>query len=297
MHRLFMIRRILALVALIGLACPACDGDRGGHEATPDVLSEIAPADLVAVPDDTLEADATTDGQAPGETTGPDLPPPPVVVLMSGFEAFGGYETNPSMEALLDLEGQVIAGLEVHVVELPVEWDVAWELLHDEIRTWKPRVVIATGMAGSPQMRYEVNAVNEEWGEDNAGVDPKGGAVVQGGPETLAPTLPVELMAVAVENAGLPTTISEDAGTYLCNHVMYKLLYYATIERDEPTVAAGFIHVPPAPYEGTMTVGDITDAHIVGLDVIATWLDEGAPQYKPTPQTNTPPVYYLPGYE
>ncbi|MFH1530971.1 MAG: pyroglutamyl-peptidase I [Pseudomonadota bacterium] len=296
MHRPVTIRRALALIALIALAHPACDGDGGRHEATPDVLSEDAAGDLVAVPEDTVEADAVTDGGVPGDTAGPELPPPPVVVLMSGFEAFGGYETNPSMDALWDLEGQIIAGLEVHVVELPVEWDVAWELLHDEIRTRHPRVVIATGMAGSHEMRYETNAVNEEWGEDNAGVDPKGGPVVQDGPETLAPTLPVELMAAAVEHAGLPTTISENAGTYLCNHVMYNLLYFAAIESPDDLLA-GFIHVPPAPYEGSMTVGDITDAHIVGLDVIATWLEEGAPQYKPTPQTHTPPNYFLPGYE
>ena len=243
-----------------------------------------------------MAPDTAPDTSSPPDVAAPDVAPPPVVVLMSGFEPFGGYETNPSMEALWDLEGQVIAGLEVHVVELPVEWDLSWELLHDAIRTLHPRVVIATGMAGTPAMRYEVHAVNEEWGEDNVGVDPEGGPVVMDGPEALAPTIPVELMAAAVEHVGLPTTISEDAGTYLCNHVMYNLLYYATQESDDE-VAAGFVHVPPAPYEGTMTIQDITDAHIVGLDVIATWLDDGAPQYKPVPMTDTPPVYFLPGYE
>lgn len=284
-----------AMVLLIALGLATCDGGGGASTDGEDVVPSSDAREVPA--EDVVE-------RPPGDTTPladtaptPDLPPTPTVVLLSGFEPFGGYETNPSMNALWDLEGQVISGLEVHVVELPVEWDVAWELLHDEIRTLHPRVVVATGMAGTHAMRYEVHAVNEEWGEDNAGVDPEGEPVVADGPEALAPTIPVQLMAAAVDHAGLPTTISEDAGTYLCNHVMYRLLHYATDDSTDPPVAAGFVHVPPAPYEGPMSVEDITDAHIIGLDVIATWLDDGAPQYKPAPQTDVPPVYFLPGYE
>ena len=284
--------RVGALLLVIAAVFTACDAGGGGHASTPDAHLEDAAADLAPTPDD----DVCVDAPAPPEDSVPDLPPSPIIVLMSGFEPFGGYETNPSMDALWDLEGQVIAGLEIHVVELPVEWDVAWEVLHDAIRALHPRVVIATGMAGDEEMRYEVRAVNEEWGADNAGVNPKGAPVVPDGPETLAPTIPVEIMSAAVEHAGFPTTISEDAGTYLCNHVMYHLLHYAQTDCPEP-IEAGFIHVPPAPHEGPMTIQDITDAHIVGLDVIATWLEEGAPQYKPVPMTSTPPVYFLPGYE
>jgi pyroglutamyl-peptidase len=215
---------------------------------------------------------------------------------MSGFEPFGGYETNPSWEALLPLDGQVISGLEVHVVELPVEWGTAWDVLHDAIRTLHPRVVIGTGMATSLSMRYEVDAVNEQWGEDNAGVTEEGTPVVPGGPEGLAPTIPVEVIATALEHLEIPVTISDDAGTYLCNHVMYHLLHHSQLEAVRP-VAAGFVHVPPAPYDGTMTVQDITDAHIIAIDVIATWLQEGTPESKPVPMSHTPPGYFLPGYE
>jgi len=293
-----MLRRALALVliTLTLVACDVGDGSGGFADAAPDVVEDSLAAPAEDVPHPAPDS-WTADDAEPTVDLSPDVAPPaPLVALMSGFEPFGGYETNPSMDALWDLEGQVIAGLEVHVVELPVEWDVAWELLHDEIRALHPRVVIATGMAGTHAMRYEVNAVNEEWGADNAGVDPKGAPVVEGGPESLAPTLPVELMAAAVDHVGLPTTISEDAGTYLCNHLMYQLLHYTLEESDDP-VSAGFVHVPPAPYEGPMGLQDITDAHIVGLDVIATWLDDGAPQYKPVPMTDTPPIYFLPGYE
>lgn len=279
------------------LLAVACDSGTPTGEsadaANPPDAREVLPED--SNPGD-LESPPDGDGAPGPDTAGaPDTAAPPPVVLMSGFEPFGGYETNPSMEALRALEGQVIAGLEVRVVELPVEWDLSWDLLHDAIREHHPRVVVATGMAGSHEMRYEVLAVNEEWGMDNAGVDPKGGPVVPGGPPTLTPDLPVQAMAAAVEHAGFASVISDDAGTYLCNHVMYNLLHYA--KNDSPTpLAAGFVHVPPAPYEGPMTVQDITDAHIVGLDVLATWLAEGAPQDKPSPQLHTPPVYVLPGY-
>ncbi len=289
-------RQRLLLLGVFALTLVACDSSDGGSADGPELSADVV-EDLVGRSGEDI-VDPPPDTTPPADTTTPpdSTPPEPVIILMSGFEPFGGYETNPSMDALWDLEGQVLAGLEIHVVELPVEWDVAWELLHDEIRDLHPRVVIATGMAGGHAMRYEVNAVNEEWGEDNAGVDPEGGPVVGGGPETLAPTIPVKTMAAAVEYAGLPTVVSEDAGTYLCNHIMYHLLHYVINEAPDE-IAAGFVHVPPAPYEGPMSINDITDAHIIGLDVIATWLEEGAPQYKPIPQTNTPPIYFLPGYE
>ncbi len=287
------IRGPVVTALLLGLF--ACDGGAGGGGDGPGDVAGAS--DTLERPGEDLREGPAPD-TAPAQDTAPRTDPPaePSVVLMSGFEPFGGYETNPSMDALWDLEGQVIAGLEVHVVELPVEWDVAWEVLHDAIRSLHPRVVVATGMAGTHAVRYEIRAVNEEWGADNAGVDPEGGPVVADGPEFLAPTIPVQLMSAAVDHAGLPTTLSEDAGTYLCNHVMYRLLHY-TINDAKDAVAAGFVHVPPAPYEGPMVVQDITDAHIIGLDVIATWLEDGAPQYKPIPQTDVPPVYYLPGYE
>ena len=288
--------RVTLLLGLVVAAFIGCDSGNGVQATEPEVGTDST-SDLTSSSSEDSIVEPPSDAANPMDLAEPaDMVPPPVVVLMSGYEAFGGYETNPSMEALWDLEGQVIAGLEVHVVELPVEWDVAWELLHDEIRDLHPRVVISTGMAGTLAMRYEVKAVNEEWGEDNAGVNPKGEPVVADGPDALAPTLPVDLMAAAVDHADLPTIISEDAGTYLCNYIMYRLIYYTTFESTEDIVA-GFVHVPPAPYEGTMAVEDITDAHIVGLDVIATWLEEGAPSYKPVPQTNTPPIYFLPGYE
>jgi len=120
--------------------------------------------------------------------------------------------------------------------------------------------------------------------------------VVAGGPDSLVPSLPVGLIAEALDDQHIPVTTSDDAGTYLCNHVMYHLLHYGQFESSRP-LAAGFVHVPPAPYEGPMTVEDITQAHVIGLEVVATWLADGAPDYTPIPQTNTPPEYILPGYE
>jgi len=216
-----------------------------------------------------------------------DVPP---VVLMSGFEPFGGYETNPSIEALWPLDQQLISGLDIRVVELPVVWDVSWQLLAAEIDLLAPEVVIATGVAGTDAMRYEVVAVNEQWGTDNDGEERFGEPVVEEGPPTLETGLPVKEMAGAVEEAGHDTTISDDAGTYLCNHIFYHVMYHAGFRAEGPLVA-GFIHVPPAEPGQAFTVHDITLAHMAGLRELADWLESGRRGTSPEADTHTSPFY------
>jgi len=216
----------------------------------------------------------------------------PPVCLMSGYEPFGGYPTNPSIESLWPLDQQLVAGLDVRVVELPVVWDVAWDVLYDEIAALDPSVIIGTGMAGNDAMRFETLAKNRESGEDNDGVTRSGEPVVEGGPETLADRLPEAEMTAAMEAAGHHTTISDDAGDYLCNFVFYRLMYYAEYESARDLVA-GFIHVSPAGDYQDYTVEDISEAHRVGLEALATWMAAGAALAHTVPAAeHTAPTYF-----
>ena len=187
------------------------------------------------------------------------------VALMSGFGPFEGYPVNPSIEALRPLDQQLIAGLDVRVIELPVEWDVSWTQLEAEIDRLGPSVAVGTGVAGSDAMRYETTAQNIEDGVDVANVGRTNVPVVPGGDATLPSELPLVELGAAVQAAGFKTTTSNSAGTYLCNFIFYHLAYRANTD---DALLAGFIHVPPAP-GGSFQIEDITAAHRVEIETLA----------------------------
>ena len=210
------------------------------------------------------------------------------VVLISGFGPFAGYPVNPSIEALRDLDEELVAGLDVRIAELPVVWDEAWELLLADVQWLSPDVLIGTGVAGTDAMRYETTAVNEQWGTDVEGGDRAGDEVGADGPEHLYSDLPLEAMEAAVAEAGYPTTTSGSAGTYLCNDIFYHAVYYA--EYDAPgTTVAGFVHVPPL--DGSFALEDITAAHEIGLEAIAGWLEGERGMGQVAVDTVEAPVY------
>jgi len=198
----------------------------------------------------------------------------PEVLLLSGFAPFGGNPTNPSWEALVPLHEQLLDGLDVRAVEIPVVWGVAWEVLLEEIELLRPLVVISTGQANSDAMRFETTGRNAMWGTDEDGQDQSGEAIVPDGPYTATSTIPIQEMRDAMEGGGYPTMVSGDAGFYLCNYVAYQLFYYQETAADGPLVA-GFVHVPPAPFDGTFEVADITAAHELGIEALASWLASG----------------------
>lgn len=215
----------------------------------------------------------------------------PDVLLMSGFEPFGGNPTNPSWESLTELHEQFESGFDVRVVELPVVWGVAWEVLFEEIELLSPLVVISSGQAGSDAMRFELVGRNAMWGTDEDGQDQNGAAIVADGPYTVSSTIPADEMRAAMEDGGYATMVSNDAGFYLCNYIAYQLFYYRDTAEDGP-VAAGFIHVPPAPFDGTFEVADITAAHRLGIEALADWLDTGDEAKAPQADTFSAPAYF-----
>jgi pyroglutamyl-peptidase len=249
----------------------------GAPSLSGDFVFEVTATDEVS--DDTVELEISV----------------PDVLLMSGFEPFGGYPTNPSWDSLIALHEQMLSELDVRVVELPVVWGVAWDVLLEEIELLSPTAVISTGQAGSDAMRFETTGRNAMWGTDEDGQNENGAAIVADGPYTVSSTIPVDEMREAMEGGGYDTMVSGDAGFFLCNYIAYQLFYYQDTAEDGP-VAAGFVHVPPAPFEGTFEVADITAAHELGIEALAAWLDSDDQAKAPEVDTFAPPSYFRLGF-
>lgn len=167
--------------------------------------------------------------------------------MVTGFEPFGGYVSNPSAAIARRLDGQHIAGVRVVGRVLPVDMAALDCGLSAALRAVDPVAVILLGLApGEAVIRLERVALNlADFGiPDNAGAqmidEPLDG---QGGP-ALWSRLPLRAIQAKLLSAGIPARLSETAGTYLCNAAMYRAL--ARVPRRVP---CGFIHLPLSPAE------------------------------------------------
>jgi pyroglutamyl-peptidase len=143
------------------------------------------------------------------------------VILLTGFEPWAEFKTNPS--------GEVAKALGGHV--LPVDYRRADALLRRLLAS-KPSAVVMTGLAaGRTSIELETRAYNEKH---------TGAAIEPNGPSFRKSTLPLAPLLRRLRRAGLPATISHDAGRFLCNHVFFTA---RGLWRDIP---CGFVHLPSA---------------------------------------------------
>ena len=170
-------------------------------------------------------------------------------LLITGFDPFGGESVNPSWEAVKLLPDQ-IGAYEIHKLQIPTVFGLAPRTVLEKAAEIQPDVIISVGQAGTraavtPE-RIGIN-VRDARIADNAGISPKDESIVPGGPDGLFSTLPVKAMIAAIQAAGLPGAISNTAGTFVCNDVLYSLLHHYAGTH----VRCGFIHVPWLPQQGT----------------------------------------------
>lgn len=168
-------------------------------------------------------------------------------VLVTGFAPFGGETLNPAYEAVKALPER-IGGAEICKLELPVEFGGAEDTLACALETHRPDLVLCVGQAGGyAGLGIERVAINlrDAAMPDNAGKQPAEEPVRADGPVAYFSNLPVKAMAETLRAAGIPAFVSNTAGTYVCNDIMYTLFYL--IQRRFPGIRGGFIHVPYAP--------------------------------------------------
>jgi pyroglutamyl-peptidase len=171
-------------------------------------------------------------------------PPGGSVVLVTGFECFGGEKINPSWEICRQLPRE-IAGARIETCLVPCEFRRAIEVAAEAIEKHQPTLVVSIGQAGGrSRIGVERVAINVDDARipDNAGAQPVDEAIAANGPPAYFATLPVKAMARAIRAAGVPAEVSNSAGTYVCNHVMYGVLHF--LAASGRRARAGFIHVP-----------------------------------------------------
>ena len=168
-----------------------------------------------------------------------------MTILVTGFEPFGGAEVNPSWEAV-KLLPEEIGGASIVKALLPTTFHGAEERLLEEIQKWNPDALISVGVAGGRrEIHVERVAVNLRDARipDNVGFQPVDMPVAEEGPAAYFATLPVKAMVEAIKEAGVPAAVSNSAGTFVCNDVMYTALHRGKVPM------AGFVHVPLLPPE------------------------------------------------
>jgi pyroglutamyl-peptidase len=169
-------------------------------------------------------------------------------VLVTGFEPFGGETENPSWEAVRLLQGESIDGHALAIRKMPCVFGEAIERLEQEIEAADPSIVICVGQAGGrAEISLERIAINLEDARipDNVGAQPLDRPVIEDGPAAYFATLPVKAILRELLAAGIPASLSQTAGTFVCNHIFYGACHLARKRRRK--LRAGFIHVPFSP--------------------------------------------------
>lgn len=169
-------------------------------------------------------------------------------LLITGFDPFGDHDRNPSWEAVRQLPDQ-IGDHTLCKLNIPTVYAQAADTVIEAAGDIAADTVICVGLAGgrdavTPE-RIAVN-IRDARIPDNAGRHCRGERICPDGPAAYFSTLPVEEMAQAIRDAGIPAAVSNTAGTYVCNDVLYSLLHHF----DGTAVRCGFIHVPNIPQQG-----------------------------------------------
>ncbi|HEM5296607.1 TPA: pyroglutamyl-peptidase I [Streptococcus suis] len=168
-------------------------------------------------------------------------------ILVTGFDPFGGEAINPALETIKALP-RTVAGAEIMIVEVPTVFDKAARVLEEKLAENQPDAVLCIGQAGGRvDLTPERVAINQDDARipDNEGQQPIDRTIREDGQPAYFSTLPIKAMVEAIRSAGIPASVSNTAGTFVCNHLMYQALYLS--EKSFPNTKAGFLHIPYLP--------------------------------------------------
>ena len=169
-------------------------------------------------------------------------------VILTGFLPFGGSKSNPSQSIAERLHGETIGGAQVIGLTLPVVMGMDFERVAAAIDKHQPALVLSLGLASGTTCldveRFAVNLRVAEPGDPEKPLEPNKpqSPIVSGEVAGLFSTIDPERVAAAICAAGVPARAHGYAGSYACNHILYRTLLYAAQQR--LPYKAGFIHLP-----------------------------------------------------
>ncbi|QLK60455.1 pyroglutamyl-peptidase I [Enterobacteriaceae bacterium Kacie_13] len=179
-------------------------------------------------------------------------------VLVTGFEPFGGERVNPSWEVVKQLGDLELSGAQIVVRQLPCVFGKAIEVLNAAIDDVHPEMVLCVGQAGGrSDFSVERVAINIDDARipDNEGNEPVDAPIVADGPAAYFSSLPIKTIVNGLRESGIPASVSQTAGTYVCNHVMYGLMHRLAHPSCN-VVKGGFIHIPYLPEQAAKHPGE-----------------------------------------
>lgn len=197
-------------------------------------------------------------------------------ILLTGFTPFGSESINPSYEAI---KGITTDNKEVtiKVIEVPTIFNESIEVLKAAMESFKPDVVLCVGQAGGRYtISFERVAINVDDARihDNKNNQPIDEPIVKEGPNAYFTNLPIKSMVQVLKEKNIPADISNSAGTFVCNHLMYGLMHL--ISKEKKDIFGGFIHVPyihsqviGKRNQPSMALSTITEAFEIIIDFMA----------------------------
>ncbi len=173
-------------------------------------------------------------------------------ILVTGFDPFDKDIINPAYEAVKRLPDK-IRDAEIIKLEIPTSFERSRIAIEEAIEKYSPDIILSVGQAGGRnEITIEKVAINllEARIKDNDGYQPLDKPIKEDGETAYFTNLPIKGMVSHIKENNIPATISYTAGTFVCNSVMYNILYL--IDKKFPHIKGGFIHVPFLPEQAVL---------------------------------------------
>ena len=168
-------------------------------------------------------------------------------ILVTGFDPFGGEPINPAIESVKRLPDNIV-GAEIIKLEIPTVRKKSLEKIEEAINEHNPDIILSIGQAGG---RFDISIERVGINLDDFRIpDNEGNQIIDepvfpDGENSYFVKLPVKAMVQNVQKNNIPASVSYTAGTFVCNHVLYGVLYL--IEKKYNGKKSGFIHIPFLP--------------------------------------------------
>lgn len=190
-------------------------------------------------------------------------------ILVTGFDPFGGEKINPAIESVKRLPDKILDA-KIIKLEIPTVIGKSVDKIREKIKEVEPDVVLSIGQAGGrPDITVERVGINCDDCriKDNEGNQPIDEKVVEDGPAAYFATIPIKAMVEQIKEGKIPASVSNTAGTFICNHVLYGVCHIKATEY--PNMRTGFIHIPFLPEQVT----DKKNMPSMALDTIVKGLE------------------------